>query len=380
MFETYLDLPNRNAKNARLLANYQPDIDALSERFSETDLLNLMLTTDSNGDLRMKPSSEIISVISSSAAMSNQIISFQDTTVLKQWCELQSKEFYRLAIEIYAHKSARQNKIPKHVIDKLDVFIKNEFRCVEIYDHPLLMPFMELLADMVTPATFRTLDGFPFDGKKAMRTYVRSIKYYKLYITKHLTSEDWLNKSLEIPELKQEETSWLVFSHFCAKYLFNLISKTLDDMRAKTIIVNDYLHHPNMVMLIILSMLPYEVMQPVISRENYSNTLTSPDTFIVKSTLNFGKANLTGYKKDTHQILRKAYIYIALLLNPGWGPTAKEIVYFLEGNKHSGVKGFLNIPPITNSKNPSPPSMINVISLLSKENYIEKFMALARNK
>lgn len=43
MFETYLDLPNRNAKNARLLANYQPDIDALSERFSEADLLNLML-------------------------------------------------------------------------------------------------------------------------------------------------------------------------------------------------------------------------------------------------------------------------------------------------------------------------------------------------
>ncbi len=33
MFETYLDLPNRNAKNARLLANYQPDIDALSDLF-----------------------------------------------------------------------------------------------------------------------------------------------------------------------------------------------------------------------------------------------------------------------------------------------------------------------------------------------------------
>lgn len=297
MFETYLDLPNRNAKNARLLANYQPDIDALSERFSETDLLNLMLITDSNGDIWMKPSSDIINVIHSSARMSNQINFFQDTTVLKKWCELQSKEFSRLAIEIYAHKSTRQNKIPQHVIDKLDVFIKNEFRYVENYDHPLLMPFMELLADMVTPAKFRTLDGFSFDGKKTMRTYVRSIKYYKLYITKHLTSEDWLNKFLEVPELRPEETSWLVFSHFCAKYLFNLISKTLDDMRAKTIIVNDYLHHPNMVMLIILSMLPYEVMQPVISRENYSNTLTSPDTFIVKSTLNFGKANLTGYKK-----------------------------------------------------------------------------------
>lgn len=48
MFETYLDLPKRNAKNARLLANDQPDIAALSERFSEADLLNLMLITDSN--------------------------------------------------------------------------------------------------------------------------------------------------------------------------------------------------------------------------------------------------------------------------------------------------------------------------------------------
>ncbi|CAM7668156.1 hypothetical protein LENIMA164B_02580 [Lelliottia nimipressuralis] len=26
MFETYLDLPKRNAKNTRLLAYYQPDI------------------------------------------------------------------------------------------------------------------------------------------------------------------------------------------------------------------------------------------------------------------------------------------------------------------------------------------------------------------
>lgn len=242
------------------------------------------------------------------------------------------------------------------------------------------MPFMELLADMVTPAKFRTLDGFSFDGKKTMRTYVRSIKYYKLYITKNLTSEDWLNKFLEVPELRPEETSWLVFSHFCAKYLFNLISKTLDDMRAKTIIVNDYLHHPNMVMLIILAMLPYEVMQPVILREKYSNTLTGPDTFIVKSTLHLGKANLTGYIKDVQQLMRKAYIYIALLLNPGWGPTAKEIGYFMEGNKHSEVKGFLNLSPITNSRTPSPRSMINDITLLSKENYIDKLLALVRNK
>ena len=380
MFETYLDLPNRNAKNARLLANYQPDIDALSDLFSETDLLNLMLITDSNGDIWMKPSSDIINVINSSAIMSNQINFFQDTTVLKKWCELQSKEFSRLAIEIYAHKVKRQNKIPKHVIDKLDLFIANEFRYVEVNGHPLLMPFMELLADMVTPATFSTLDGFSFDGKKAIREYVRSIKYYKLYITKHLTSEDWLNKFLEVQELKPEETSWLVFSHFCEKYLFNIISKTLDDMIAKLIIVDDYLHHPNMVMLIILAMLPYEIMQPVISYENYKNSLTNPDTFIVKSTINLGKANLTGYTKDIEQLHRKAYIYIALLLNPQWMPTSKEIIYFLEGHKYSEVKGFLKFPPITKTPTPSPDSLINDITRLSSVNYVEKLIARAHNK
>ncbi|MBU2671656.1 hypothetical protein I5654_03020 [Hafnia paralvei] len=380
MFETYLDLPNRSAKNARLLANYQPDIDALSDLFSETELLNLMLITDSNGDIWMKPSSEIINIISPSAAMSNQIIIFQDTSVLKKWCELQSKEFYRLAIEIYAHKVKRQNKIPEHVIEKLDLFIKNEFYHAESYAHPLLIPLMELLADMVTPATFRALEDFSFDGKKAMRTYVRAIKYYKLFITKHLTSEAWLNKFSEVSELKPEETSWLIFSYFCTTFFFDIIIKTLDDMRARLIIVNDYLHHPKMVMLITLAMLPYEVMQPVISRKNYNNTLTSPDTFIVKKTLHLGKANLTGYTKITEQLIRKTYIYIALLLHTDWNPTSKEIGYFIEGNKHSEVKGFLNIPPITNSRAPSPRSMINDITLLSKANYIEKLMSLARNK
>ncbi|WP_181240954.1 hypothetical protein [Enterobacter ludwigii] len=35
MFETYLGLTNRDAKNASLLEKYQPDIDALCERFSK---------------------------------------------------------------------------------------------------------------------------------------------------------------------------------------------------------------------------------------------------------------------------------------------------------------------------------------------------------
>ena len=39
MFETYLGLTNRDAKNASLLEKYQPDIDALCERFSKEGLL-----------------------------------------------------------------------------------------------------------------------------------------------------------------------------------------------------------------------------------------------------------------------------------------------------------------------------------------------------
>ncbi|UJD95119.1 hypothetical protein FS593_12735 [Lelliottia amnigena] len=380
MFETYLDLPNRNAKNARLLANYQPDIDALSERFSEADLLNLMLITDSNGDIWMKPSSDIINVINSSAGMSNQINIFQDTTVLQEWCKLQSKEFSLLAIEIYAHKLKRQNKIPAHVIEMLDTFIDNELYHAEFYANPLLMPLRESINAMLTPATFWSSDDFHLDRDEVLLEYVRTLRRYKLHTIKYLTSTEWLNNFQEVTSLKPDETSWLIFSHFCAKYFFQIIIEIIDGMRTNLIITNDYLYHPKMVTLITLSMLPYEVIQYVISRKNYRNTITNPDTFIVKATLDLGKSNLTGYTKDTQQILRKTYIYIALLLNPDWGPTAKEIVYFLEGNIHSDVKGFLNIPPITKSKNPSPPSMINVISLLSTENYIEKFMALARNK
>ncbi|MCU7016820.1 hypothetical protein N4678_22600, partial [Escherichia coli] len=73
MFETYLGLTNRDAKNASLLEKYQPDIDTLCERFSKEGLLNLMTVTDQNNDRQMKPASGIVDVISSLAENSNQI-------------------------------------------------------------------------------------------------------------------------------------------------------------------------------------------------------------------------------------------------------------------------------------------------------------------
>lgn len=380
MFETYLNLTNRNAKNARLLTKYQPDIDALSAHFSEADLLGLMLITDSNGITWMKPASGIVNVISPTAAKSNQINFFQNTAVLKKWCALQSEEFRQLAIKIYARKTARQNKIPEKITEQLDLFIKTQLDNAETGTLPLLKPFLKILAKMLIKKTFRLSAGHYPDGKNMQRSFERAINHFQVIITEHLCSDAWVNNLPEIKSLTPAEVSRLIFSHFCSEFLFNFIFQTLDGMIKARIVVNGTLHHPKMVPLILFTMLPYEVAQSVISREGYTTTLTSPDVFIVKNTLHLGKANLTGYTKNTEQLIRKTYIYIALLLHPDWDPTSKEIGYFIEGNKYSEVKGFLKFPPITNAKTPSPRSMINDITLLSKENYIEKFMAMARNK
>ena len=77
-----------------------------------------------------------------------------------------------------------------------------------------------------------------------------------------------------------------------------------------------------MVPIITLSMLPYDVLSEIYKKNGYNIELTSPDEFIVKNTFQTGKANLTGYKKTTEQLIRKTYIYIALLLHPEWSPSA----------------------------------------------------------
>lgn len=86
---------------------------------------------------------------------------------------------------------------------------------------------------------------------------------------------------------------------------------------------------------------------------------------------------MNGYRKNVEQLIRKTYIYIALLFFPEWTPMAKEIDYFISGNNSSEIKGFLEFSPISTSNLPSHRSRINDISLLSKEIYFDKFMALA---
>ncbi|MDD9222251.1 hypothetical protein PVM09_19950, partial [Enterobacter kobei] len=153
MFETYLGLTNRDAKNASLLEKYQPDIDALCERFSKEGLLNLMTVTDQKNDRQMKPASGIVDVISSLAENSNQISFFQDVAILKEWCTQQSREFYQLALKIYADESDYQNRIPGRVIRRIKKFIDRGWANDHI-PHPLLRSFLNVLDDMQDPHTF----------------------------------------------------------------------------------------------------------------------------------------------------------------------------------------------------------------------------------
>lgn len=129
-------------QNASLLEKYQPDIDALCERFSKEGLLNLMTVTDQNNDRQMKPASGIVDVISSLAENSNQISFFQDVAILKEWCTQQSREFYQLALKIYADESDYQNRIPGRVIRRIKKFIDRGW-ANESYSPPSFTFFSE---------------------------------------------------------------------------------------------------------------------------------------------------------------------------------------------------------------------------------------------
>lgn len=391
MFETYLGLTNRDAKNASLLEKYQPDIDALCERFSKEGLLNLMTVTDQNNDRQMKPASGIVDVISSLAENSNQISFFQDVAILKEWCTQQSREFYQLALKIYADESEYQNRIPGRVIRRIKKFIDRGWANDHI-PHPLLRSFLNVLDDMQDPHTFH---DYP-DNKTGINTFNKFVEEHPKAVTEYLTSEIWLNsipKDLLLKAKSRNErenvgmcnkckereermrVSWLVFSIFCAKNYFHLIISTLDSMQRKDIICTTKLHHHKMIPLITLAILPYIVMVPVISKNQYNITITCPDEFIVKNVIPFGKANLTGYKKDTEQLFRKLYIYIALLINPKWAPTANELISFLEGSNEK-ITGSLNFKSTSRNRN----SKTNNISSLGRTKYTKKLLERAKNK
>lgn len=112
-----------------------------------------------------------------------------------------------------------------------------------------------------------------------------------------LKSEYWLNKLPKDINIPAIDLSWLVFCYFCTEYLFVFIQTTINKMKAEKIIQEDYLYHPKMIALVILSMLPYEVIHNDGSLNKFKTPLTSPDEFIIKSICIKGKQNTTGYKK-----------------------------------------------------------------------------------
>ncbi|NHW87169.1 hypothetical protein HA066_22320, partial [Escherichia coli] len=168
-------------------------------------------------------------------------------------------------------------------------------------------------------------------GQVAMLDFSAKMHEYTVEIRTFLKSEYWLNKLPKDINIPAIDLSWLVFCYFCSEYLFVFIQTTLNTMKAGKIIRDNYLYHPKMIALIILSMLPYEVIHNDGSLNKFKTPLTSPDEFIIKSICIKGKQNTTGYKKDIEQLLRKTYIYIALLLNPEWAPSSKELISFLSG-------------------------------------------------
>ena len=146
-------------------------------------------------------------------------------------------------------------------------------------------------------------------------------------------------------------------------------------MKNGGLIKNNYLNHPNMIQLITLAMIPCVVMRPVINENGYTAALTSPDKFVFNETIPRNKENMTGIQKNINQILRKTYIYIALLLFPTWKPTAKEIILFLE-DKSKTVKGLLDLKSTALGLS----SQINDVGRLSKEEYVTRLLSLARAK
>ncbi len=91
-------------------------------------------------------------------------------------------------------------------------------------------------------------------------------------------------------------------------------------MKTTQIITNGYLHHPKMVPIITLSMLPYDVLSEIYKKNGYNIELTSPDEFIVKNTFQTGKANLTGYKKNNRAVDTKNIHLYSTITSPGMVP------------------------------------------------------------
>ena len=368
MFEKMKNNVPRVPGNLKKLNQYQKDIDHLSKLFSEQQLLELMTTTESDQILQMKPAVDILHVLSPSASTAKHINFFQHVPVLEQWLKKECTAFNLLAVHFYSQQS-RKNVIPKKIRMLLDAFIETELSSAVNGNNnaELLSCFQNTLDKMCNTLTFIDHTVTEQSGQVAMLDFSAKMHEYTVEIRIFLKSEYWLNKLPKDINIPAIDLSWLVFCYFCSEYLFVFIQTTLNTMKAGKIIRDNYLYHPKMIALIILSMLPYEVIHNDGSLNKFKTPLTSPDEFIIKSICIKGKQNTTGYKKDIEQLLRKTYIYIALLLNPEWAPSSKELISFLSG-KSTVISGSLNFQSTSSGLG----VQTNNITLLKNEVYFEK--------
>ncbi|EBC0775897.1 hypothetical protein HM25_002831 [Salmonella enterica subsp. enterica serovar Carno] len=370
MFEQMKNNVTRAPDNLKKLNQYQKDIDQVSKLLPGQQLLELMTTTKRDQTLEMKPAVNCLHVISPSASTANQKNLFQHFPLLQKWLVTECSEFNQLAIFFYAQQS-RKNVIPEKIRMRIESFIDGEFESAVNDDSnlKLLTDFIKILEEMCNSSTFIDFVDTEHAGQEAIRDFRKKMGEYTNEITKFLTSAYWLEKSPKDINIPATDLSWLVFCYFCSEYLFVFIQATLNRMKDEKIIQNDYLHHPKMIILIILSMLPYEVVHKMESLRKCKNTLISPDEFVIKTLCIKGKQNTTGYKKDVEQLLRKTYIYIALLLNPEWVPSAKELISFLSGES-TEISGLMHFQSTSSGLG----VQINNITLLNKEEYFEKIV------
>ncbi|EON2767271.1 hypothetical protein ACLKQ9_004175 [Escherichia coli] len=288
--------------------------------------------------------------------------------MLEQWLKKECTAFNLLAVYFYSQQS-RKNVIPKKIRMLLDAFIETELSSAVNGNNnaKLLSSFLNTLDKMCNTLTFIDPAVTEQSGQVAMLDFSAKICIYTAEIRTFLKSEYWLNKLPKDINIPAIDLSWLVFCYFCSEYLFVFIQTTLNTMKAGKIIRDNYLYHPKMIALIILSMLPYEVIHNDGSLNKFKTPLTSPDEFIIKSICIKGKQNTTGHKKDIEQLLRKTYIYIALLLNPEWAPSSKELISFLSG-KSTVISGSMNFQSTSSGLG----VQTNNITLLKNEVYFEK--------
>lgn len=373
MFEQYIAQPNRQSGNIELLKKYQPDIDALKGLFDERELFSLMTEPDVNGRRVMKHIHQAINISSPTSINSNQINIFQDTDVLLLWLRKFSLEAKHVMLETYANRTAvstRCNCLPEELFDQLESFIQDTLKsAVQSGTPKTVYYFIDTLSRL--PLCDIGVGIKKYDGRAAMQWHIKTLKIYTQETLDFLCSSSWLESLPKHKELTPDVMSRLIFAYFCAYFLEYSIAFAIKQIKIMGNIGADgYINHPKLIKIITLTMTFYEVLNEISIKHRYKSTLTPPDRFIFALLKKNNLANFTGIVKTQEQLIRKTYIYIALLLNPEWEPGAKEILKFLSG-EHSSIPGKLDF----NSTSLALTTQINSVSLMSNERYFEKFLA-----